>query len=130
MSEKIFYSSLLSFFLGIASFSIFKGKIILVSELFFYLLLILIIFIGIFLYLKYSQKKIPRVLSLIFFSLLFFIGGYGRSFIFEKQHQGNFDHLLGKKINLKMIIDEEVEQKDYKQKIILKFPNSDSRAIL
>ena len=130
LSDKIFYYSITSFLLGIVNFYLFAEKQIFLSEIIFYILLILLILVSILIYLKHSEIEISKNYLVFLFFILFFILGFGRSFIFEQNNVGEFDYLVGKKIETEMIIDEEVEQRSYKQKIIAKFPNSDSRVII
>lgn len=125
MLNKIFYFSIISFFLGIIFFYIFENKYFI-----FYFILGAIIILGVFSYLKFLQLKIGNFLLLFLIVILFFSFGLWRSILFDKNNFGEFDHFLGKKINLEMIIDARVEQRGGKQKIIVRFPNSKSRAAI
>ncbi len=129
MQIKIFYFSIISFFLGIASFDIFNKSFL----LFFYLFLIFIIFIAIFIYLKYigtKYSKYSKYFLLFFLTFLFFLVGFGRNFIFYQNNVGEFEHLVGTQINLEMLVVAEAVRKGHRQKIIVKFPESNSRAAI
>lgn len=122
MLAKIFYTFIFSFFLSIFLYTF-------EINIFFYIILFLLIGISIFILLKFYKKTASTFLILIIiFSVGFFLG-YFRFKVFEKINYPEFNHLLLENIKTKMIISSEPEKRKFRTKLILKFPDSHSKAI-
>lgn len=123
MDPKIYYTFVVSFFLGIFTRSFFE---IFLAELLFISLLLVTIFI-IF---HFFKQKIP---SYFLFALVLFFAfslGATRLAIFQQYNIGDFNQYVGQKIEQKIVVADEPEKKGYHTKLILQLENSDSKAIM
>jgi competence protein ComEC len=126
MTKKVFYFFVISFFIGIFFESFFNTKLI---ELFF-VLFVFSIFFLVSTFLKKKTSKNFKKLFLFFVFLLGFFLGALRLEVFQKNNVGEFENLVNKKIEKKFVVVEEPEEKNAKTKLILRFQNSKSRAVL
>ncbi len=123
MDPKFYYTFIISFFLGIFAASFFENFL---AETLFLLLIFFIIFISF----SFFRKKMPRYFIFSFIFVVAFSLGAVRMEIFNYYNVGDFDSLLDKKVTKKLVVADEPEKKGYHTKLILKFQNSDSKALM
>ena len=123
MNKKKIYFFIISFFGGIFFETFFETLLI---EFFFIIFLFLLYFFII----QFLKKSINKSIFLFFLILTGFFLGTLRQEVFQKSNIGEFENLIHKKIEQRVIIVDEPEIKNTKTKLIVEFENSNSRAIL
>lgn len=123
MAKKSFYFFIISFFLGIFLESFFNTYLV-------FIFLVLFVFTISFLALKFIKKDISQKAFLVFIVLFGFFLGALRLEFFQKSNIGEFENFINQKIEKKFVIVEEPEERSGKTKLVLRFQNSKSKAIL